>query len=93
MPFLLSILTRLLALAAALVFAAGALLVTFVAGVLWVLHAGWVRLGGRPLMSIVLTGLLRRGRAGWPQRAHPQPGYAPRRARVPGADITDVEAK
>lgn len=93
MPALLSFLMRLLAFAAALVFAAGMVLVTFVVGALWLLHSSWVRLGGRPVLAAFLSARLRGGRFGWPVGARPQRGVAPQGFRVPAADVTDVEAK
>jgi hypothetical protein len=52
MPVFLAFLTTLLTLAASLVFAAGMVVVSFVGAVLWMLHRGWVRLGGRPVWSL-----------------------------------------
>lgn len=94
MPAFLAFLMHLLALAAGLVIAAGMLVVSFVGAVLWLLHSGWVRLGGKPVWSFLLAAARRRGApAGWGERDRPAPGYVPQRARVPVRDITDVEPK
>ena len=91
MPSFIVFLMRLLALAATLVFAAGVALVTFVGAALWLLHAGWTRLGGAPLLARFLPGRARRG--SWTARMRPAPAFVPQRVRVPVRDISDVEPK
>jgi hypothetical protein len=90
---LFAFLMRLLALAAGMVFAAGVLVVTFVGAMLLLLHAGWTRLGGRPVRPIFLATWGFRGFASWMARSRPAPGYVPQRVRVPVRDITDVQPK
>ena len=92
MPALIDFLMRLLALAAGMVVAAGVLLVGFVGAVLFLLHSGWVRLGGRPVWSFLLAAR-RRGWASTASRMRPTPGFVPQRVRVPVRDVTDVEPK
>ena len=93
MPAFLAFLMSLLTLAAGLVFAAGMLVVSFVGAALWLLHRGWVRLGGKPVWSALADAARRRAAASWTARARPQPGFVPRRVRVPVRDVTDVEPK
>jgi hypothetical protein len=92
MPALIAFLLRLLALAAGLVAAAGVLLVGFVGAVLFLLHSGWVRLGGRPVWSFLLAAR-KRGWAATAERVRPTPGFVPQRVRVPVRDVTDVDPK
>jgi hypothetical protein len=92
MPALIAFLMRLLALVAGLVVAAGVLFAGFIGAVLFLLHSGWVRLGGRPVWSFLLAA----GRRGWgssADRMRPAPGFVPQRVRVPVRDVTDVEPK
>jgi hypothetical protein len=93
MPTFLALVMQLLALAAGLVFAAGMLLVSFVGAVLWLLHGGWVRLGGRPVVSVLADSLRRRAARQAAARMRPAPGFVPQRVRVPVRDITDVDPK
>ena len=94
MPAFLAFLMQLLALVAGMVFAAGMLVVSFVGAVLWLLHSGWVRLGGRPVWSLLADAARRRAMRGWTARAaRPAPGFVPQRVRVPVRDVTDVDPK
>jgi hypothetical protein len=92
MPALIAFLMRLVALAAGLVVAASVLFVGFVGAVLFLLHSGWVRLGGRPAWSFLLAAR-RRGWAQAADRMRPTPDFVPQRVRVPVRDVTDVDPK
>jgi hypothetical protein len=80
MPSFIVLLMRLLALAAGLVFAAGALLVAFVGATMWLLNGGWKRLGSVPWRTLIFP-------------VRPQRSYVPQRVRVPVRDVTDVHPK
>ena len=94
MPTLITLLFRLLTLAAGLVLATSLLVVTFVAGAFWALQAGWGRLTGKQPLQTLRSSLRRGTGFGWAAR-RPQPAYiprnAPRHARV--RDVTDVRPK
>lgn len=93
MPAFIAFFVQLLALAAGMVLAAGMLVVSFVGAVLWVLHGGWVRLGGRPVWSVLADAARRRAARGGNERVRPAPGFVPQRVRVPVRDISDVDPK
>ncbi|HZY19340.1 MAG TPA: hypothetical protein VFE82_12735 [Ramlibacter sp.] len=91
MPIVLTFLLRLLLVAAGLVVAAGALVVTTLLAGVWLAWAGWHRLTGRPLRPFAVRFGPQPG-FGWPAR---RPEAAARgSARVGrGGDVTDVEPK
>ncbi|TFZ00521.1 hypothetical protein EZ313_18860 [Ramlibacter henchirensis] len=92
MPAFLAFLIHLLALAAGMVFTVGMLVVSFVGAALWLLHSGWVRLGGRPVWSFLLARRRGANRA-WTEHVRPERRFVPQRVRVPVRDITDVDPK
>jgi hypothetical protein len=87
MPFLFGFLLRVLLFAAGLVFAASLAVVFLVLVGVWMLHAGWAMLTGRPRAPFVVRFRAAEGFRQTYRRAQPQP------TRRPIADVTDVEPK
>ncbi len=85
-------LTRLLALAAGLVFAASLVAAGVVAAAFLLVRAGWARLTGKPVPR-VLSGMWRMAGFRDAARRRPAPAFVRQRVRVPDDDVTDVDPK
>lgn len=90
MSALFAFLTRLLALAAGLVFAASLAVAAVIAAAVLLLRAGWARLTGRPGPGMLGAAWRMGGLRGASRR--PAHAFVPRRVRV-RADVTDVDPK